>query len=210
MKKIVELDSIQKKFKEKVIFDSFSCTIYENEFVAIIGKSGCGKSTLLNMIGLLDSPDKGNIVIFDKKNVKPFSRQANKLLKAKIGYLFQNFALIDNKSVYYNLYLSIDHFSFPDKKERILKALEDVGLKGFENKKICECSGGEQQRVALARLLIKPCQLILADEPTGSLDSVNKEVVFKILKKMQSQGKTIVIVSHDEELVERADRIINI
>lgn len=149
-------------------------------------------------------------VIFDKKNVKPFSRQANKLLKAKIGYLFQNFALIDNKSVYYNLYLSIDHFSFPDKKERILKALEDVGLKGFENKKICECSGGEQQRVALARLLIKPCQLILADEPTGSLDSVNKEVVFKILKKMQSQGKTIVIVSHDEELVERADRIINI
>ena len=162
------------------------------------------------MIGLLDSPDKGNIAIFDKKNVKPFSRQANKLLKAKIGYLFQNFALIDNKSVYYNLYLSIDHFSFPDKKERILKALEDVGLKGFENKKICECSGGEQQRVALARLLIKPCQLILADEPTGSLDSVNKEVVFKILKKMQSQGKTIVIVSHDEELVERADRIINI
>ena len=112
--------------------------------------------------------------------------------------------------MYYNLYLSVDHFSFPDKKERILNALEDVGLKGFENKKICECSGGEQQRVALARLLIKPCQLILADEPTGSLDSVNKEVVFKILKKMQSQGKTIVIVSHDEELVKRADRIINI
>ena len=199
--------------------------IEQGSFVAIQGASESGKSTLLNMIGLLDSPDKGNIVIFDKKNVKPFSRQANKLLKAKIGYLFQNFALIDNKSVYYNLYLSVDHFSFPNKKERILKALEDVGLKGFENKKICECSGGEQQRVAiaraiaknpklllcaLARLLIKPCQLILADEPTGSLDSVNKEVVFKILKKMQAQGKTIVIVSHDEELVERADRIINI
>ena len=193
-----------------MIFDDFSMEIEQGSFVAIQGASGSGKSTLLNMIGLLDSPDKGNIVIFDKKNVKPFSRQANKLLKAKIGYLFQNFALIDNKSVYYNLYLSVDHFSFPDKKERILKALEDVGLKGLENKKICECSGGEQQRVALARLLIKPCQLILADEPTGSLDSVNKEVVFKILKKMQSQGKTIVIVSHDEELVERADCIINI
>ena len=198
--KVVVVDKIHKQYHDHVIFDDF----------AIQGASGSGKSTLLNMIGLLDSPDKGNIVVFDKKNVKPFSRQANKLLKAKIGYLFQNFALIDNKSVYYNLYLSIDHFSFPDKKERILKALEDVGLKGFENKKICECSGGEQQRVALARLLIKPCQLILADEPTGSLDSVNKEVVFKILKKMQSQGKTIVIVSHDEELVERADRIINI
>lgn len=208
--KVVVVDKIHKQYHDHVIFDDFSMEIEQGSFVAIQGASGSGKSTLLNMIGLLDSPDKGNIAIFDKKNVKPFSRQANKLLKAKIGYLFQNFALIDNKSVYYNLYLSIDHFSFPDKKERILKALEDVGLKGFENKKICECSGGEQQRVALARLLIKPCQLILADEPTGSLDSVNKEVVFKILKKMQSQGKTIVIVSHDEELVERADRIINI
>ena len=195
--KVVVVDKIHKQYHDHVIFDDFSMEIEQGSFVAIQGASGSGKSTLLNMI-------------FDKKNVKPFSRQANKLLKAKIGYLFQNFALIDNKSVYYNLYLSIDHFSFPDKKERILKALEDVGLKDFENKKICECSGGEQQRVALARLLIKPCQLILADEPTGSLDSVNKEVVFKILKKMQSQGKTIVIVSHDEELVERADRIINI
>ena len=200
--KVVVVDKIHKQYHDHVIFDDFSMEIEQGSFVAIQGASGSGKSTLLYMIGLLASPDK--------KNVKPFSRQANKLLKAKIGYLFQNFALIDNKSVYYNLYLSIDHFSFPDKKERILKALEDVGLKGFENKKICECSGGEQQRVALARLLIKPCQLILADEPTGSLDSVNKEVVFKILKKMQSQGKTIVIVSHDEELVERADRIINI
>ena len=206
--KVVVVDKIHKQYHDHVIFDDFSMEIEQGSFVAIQGASGSGKSTLLNMIGLLDSPDKGNIVIFDKKNVKSFSRQANKL--AKIGYLFQNFALIDNKSVYYNLYLSIDHFSFSDKKERILKALEDVGLKGFENKKICECSGGEQQRVALARLLIKPCQLILADEPTGSLDSVNKEVVFKILKKMQAQGKTIVIVSHDEELVERADRIINI
>lgn len=175
--KVVVVDKIHKQYHDHVIFDDFSMEIEQGSFVAIQGASESGKSTLLNMIGLLDSPDKGNIVIFDKKNVKPFSRQANKLLKAKIGYLFQNFALIDNKSVYYNLYLSIDHFSFPDKKKRILKALEDVGLKGFENKKICECSGGEQQRVALARLLIKPCQLILADEPTGSLDSVNKEVM---------------------------------
>lgn len=146
--KVVVVDKIHKQYHDHVIFDDFSMEIEQGSFVAIQGASGSGKSTLLNMIGLLDSPDKGNIVIFDKKNVKPFSRQANKLLKAKIGYLFQNFALIDNKSVYYNLYLSIDHFSFPDKKERILKALEDVGLKGFENKKICECSGGEQQRVA--------------------------------------------------------------
>ena len=108
MKKIVELDSIQKKFKEKVIFDSFSCTIYENEFVAIIGKSGCGKSTLLNMIGLLDSPDSGEIILFGEKGIKPFSKKATLLLKSKIGYLFQNFALIENKTVYENLQMAIN------------------------------------------------------------------------------------------------------
>ena len=101
--KVVVVDKIHKQYHDHVIFDDFSMEIEQGSFVAIQGASGSGKSTLLNMIGLLDSPDKGNIAIFDKKNVKPFSRQANKLLKAKIGYLFQNFALIDNKSVYYNL-----------------------------------------------------------------------------------------------------------
>lgn len=208
--KVVTVEKIHKQFQDHIIFEDFSMEIEQGTFVAIQGASGSGKSTLLNMIGLLDVPDKGNITIFNQKNVKPFSRQANTLLKSKIGYLFQNFALIENKSVFYNLNLSIDHFSFVDKKERIQKALEEVGLQGFENKKICECSGGEQQRIALARLLIKPCQLILADEPTGSLDSKNKEIVFQILKKMQAQGKTIVIVSHDEELVKRADSIVNL
>ena len=208
--KVVVVDKIHKQYHDHVIFDDFSMEIEQGSFVAIQGASGSGKSTLLNMIGLLDSPDKGNIVIFDKKNVKPFSRQANKLLKAKIGYLFQNFALIDNKSVYYNLYLSIDHFSFPDKKERILKALEDVGLKGFENKKICECSGGEQQRVALARLLIKPCQLILADEPTGNLDSASSKEILQILKSMHEQGKTVILITHDNEIAAQAKRVIKI
>ena len=200
--KVVVVDKIHKQYHDHVIFDDFSMEIEQGSFVAIQGASGSGKSTLLNMIGLLDSPDKGNIVIFDKKNVKPFSRQANKLLKAKIGYLFQNFALIDNKSVYYNLYLSIDHFSFPDKKERILKALEDVGLKGFENKKICECSGGEQQRVALARLLIKPCQLILADEPTGNLDPKNSMEIMQILDQINQRGITVIVSTHDNAMVD--------
>ena len=208
--KVVVVDKIHKQYHDHVIFDDFSMEIEQGSFVAIQGASGSGKSTLLNMIGLLDSPDKGNIVIFDRKNVKPFSRQANKLLKAKIGYLFQNFALIDNKSVYYNLYLSIDHFSFPDKKERILKALEDVGLKGFENKKICECSGGEQQRVALARLLIKPCQLILADEPTGNLDSASIKEILQILKSMHEQGKTVILITHDNGIAAQARRVVRI
>lgn len=208
--KAIIVDKIHKQYHNHVIFDNFSMDVEQGNFVAIQGASGSGKSTLLNMIGLLDKPDYGDIVVFGNKNVVPFSRQANKILKNQIGYLFQNFALIENKTVSHNLNMSIDHFKFSDKQKRISQALEEVGLKGFENKKIYECSGGEQQRIALARLLIKPCELILADEPTGSLDEKNKEIVFQILKKMQQQGKTIVIVSHDLQLVNRADQIINI
>lgn len=208
--KAIVVDKIHKQYHNHVIFDDFSLEVDLGSFVAIQGASGSGKSTLLNMIGLLDKPDYGDIVVFGNKNVIPFSRQANRILKNQIGYLFQNFALIENKTVFNNLNMSIDHFRFSDKQKRISQALEEVGLKGFENKKIYECSGGEQQRIALARLLIKPCELVLADEPTGSLDEKNKEIVFQILKDMQKQGKTIVIVSHDSQLVSRADKIINI
>ena len=208
--KAIVVDKIHKQYHNHVIFDDFSMEVDLGSFVAIQGASGSGKSTLLNMIGLLDKPDYGDIVVFGNKNVIPFSRQANRILKNQIGYLFQNFALIENKTVFNNLNMSIDHFGFSDKQKRISQALEEVGLKGFENKKIYECSGGEQQRIALARLLIKPCELVLADEPTGSLDKKNKEIVFQILKDMQKQGKTIVIVSHDSQLVSRADKIINI
>lgn len=208
--KAIVVDKIHKQYHNHVIFDDFSMEVDLGSFVAIQGVSGSGKSTLLNMIGLLDKPDYGDIVVFGNKNVIPFSRQANRILKNQIGYLFQNFALIENKTVFNNLNISIDHFGFSDKQKRISQALEEVGLKGFENKKIYECSGGEQQRIALARLLIKPCELVLADEPTGSLDEKNKEIVFQILRDMQKQGKTIVIVSHDSQLVSRADKIINI
>lgn len=208
--KAIVVDKIHKQYHNHVIFDDFSLEVDLGSFVAIQGASGSGKSTLLNMIGLLDKPDYGDIVVFGNKNVIPFSRQANRILKNQIGYLFQNFALIENKTVFNNLNMSIDHFRFSDKQKRISQALEEVGLKGFENKKIYECSGGEQQRIALARLLIKPCELVLADEPTGSLDEKNKEIVFQILRDMQKQGKTIVIVSHDSQLVSRADKIINI
>lgn len=208
MKKIVELDSIQKKFKEKVIFDSFSCTIYENEFVAIIGKSGCGKSTLLNMIGLLDSPDSGEIILFGEKGIKPFSKKATLLLKSKIGYLFQNFALIENKTVYENLQMAINEKNNKTVNKYIEDALKKVGLNGYSKKYIYECSGGEQQRIALARLLVKPCELILADEPTGSLDEENKQIVIKLLKEFKKEGCTIIMVTHDIQLAEECDRVI--
>ena len=205
MKKIVELDSIQKKFKEKVIFDSFSCTIYENEFVAIIGKS-----TLLNMIGLLDSPDSGEIILFGEKGIKPFSKKATLLLKSKIGYLFQNFALIENKTVYENLQMAINEKNNKTVNKYIEDALKKVGLNGYSKKYIYECSGGEQQRIALARLLVKPCELILADEPTGSLDEENKQIVIKLLKEFKKEGCTIIMVTHDIQLAEECDRVIDL
>ncbi len=206
---IVELRNITKTYNNNIIFNQLSMEIEKNEFVVIMGKSGSGKSTLLNIIGLLDKPDCGDVKLFDEDNIKPFSKKAERILREKIGYLFQNFALLDNENVEYNLKMALENVK-GNKKELITRVLEKVGLKDYEKKKVCECSGGEQQRVAIARLLLKPCELILADEPTGSLDSYNRELVCDLLKKMQQEGKTIVVVTHDDYLKQYADRIINI
>jgi putative ABC transport system ATP-binding protein len=123
------------------------------------------------------------------------------LLRHKIGYLFQNFALIDNQTVKENLLVALAYRK-GDKNRMIAKALENVGLAGFEKKKVYQCSGGEQQRIAVARLLLKPCELVLADEPTGSLDEGNKRTIFSLLRLLQESGKTIIVVSHDPEVID--------
>lgn len=203
---IIEIKNLKKSYDQHIVLDDINMTIEENEFVIIMGKSGCGKSTLLNIIGMLDTFDSGEIKLFEKPIPKPFSKKAEKLLKEKIGYLFQNFALIDNESVEYNLRIIINKAD----KKMIDNVLEEVKLQGYNKKKIYECSGGEQQRIAISRLLLKPCELILADEPTGSLDNYNKEIVCKLLKEMQKEGKTIVVVTHDDYLKQYADRIIEL
>lgn len=207
---IIKVDNITKSFGEHVIFRDFSLQVEQGELLAVEGKSGSGKSTLLNMLGLLDKQDSGDIFLFGEKNIRPFTRKAETYLKYKIGYLFQNFALLENETVMYNMLLAVEHHKLENKKEKVLTALEQVGLKGYENKKIYKCSGGEQQRISIARLLIKPCELVLADEPTGSLDKENKEVVFTLLKQLQTMGKTIVVVSHDPDLIQIADRVVTI
>ena len=172
-------------------------------------REGSGKSTILNIIGLLDKATSGDVILFGQKNIRPFSMKAEQMLKNKIGYLFQNFALIENETVVNNLKLALENVR-GNKKEKISEALKEVGLEGYENKKIFKCSGGEQQRVAIARLLLKPCELILADEPTGSLDIKNREIVVKLLKNMQELGKTIIVVSHDPFFEEIADNVIDL
>ena len=206
---IVELKNVSKSYGDKNVLNDLSIKIEEGTFNVIMGASGSGKSTILNIIGLLDKATSGDVILFGQKNIRPFSMKAEQMLKNKIGYLFQNFALIENETVVNNLKLALENVR-GNKKEKISEALKEVGLEGCENKKIFKCSGGEQQRVAIARLLLKPCELILADEPTGSLDIKNREIVVKLLKNMQELGKTIIVVSHDPFFEEIADNVIDL
>lgn len=206
---IVELKNVSKSYGDKNVLNNLSVKIEEGTFNVIMGASGSGKSTILNIIGLLDKATSGDVILFGQKNIRPFSMKAEQMLKNKIGYLFQNFALIENEIVVNNLKLALENVR-GNKKEKISEALKEVGLEGYENKKIFKCSGGEQQRVAIARLLLKPCELILADEPTGSLDIKNREIVVKLLKNMQELGKTIIVVSHDPFFEEIADNVIDL
>ena len=198
---IVELENVSKSYEDKNVLNNLSFKIEEGTFNVIMGASGSGKSTILNIIGLLDKATSGDVILFGQKNIRPFSMKAEQMLK--------NFALIENETVANNLKLALENVR-GNKKEKISVALKEVGLEGYENKKIFKCSGGEQQRVAIARLLLKPCELILADEPTGSLDIKNREIVVKLLKNMQEQGKTIIVVSHDPFFEAIADNVIDL
>ena len=202
---MISIKNLQKSYDDKVLFDNFDLEIPDGSFVVITGESGSGKSTLLNMIGGIEEPDGGSIKVdgFDvtgRGNKREYFRDV-------VGFLFQNFALLENKTVKENLEMI-------QKAGRsgmeINEALEKVGLKDVLNKKVYKLSGGEQQRIALARLMIKKCSLILADEPTGSLDKRNSDVVMSVLHDLNLKGKTVVVVTHDQDIVSRADNVVHI
>lgn len=211
MRDIIELKAISKSY-DKNIINNLSIKIKENEMVAIVGQSGKGKSTLLNIIGLLENADSGEVIIDDRKNIKANSNEATKIIREKISYLFQNFALVEQETVYENLKIALKYVKISNnEKEKLIKsALKSVDLEGYEKRKIFELSGGEQQRVAIARVILKPSKIVLADEPTGSLDSKNRDKVLELLKKMNKDGKTIVIVTHDNQLASNCDRSIEL
>lgn len=206
---IIEARGISKSFNQRKIIDNFDIDIEENSFTVIMGPSGSGKTTLLNLLGILEKADKGIIKVAGLKNVKPFSRKAEMLLRNKIGFLFQEFALVENETVFYNLKLALEYVK-GDKKSLIKNALDEVGLSNYESKMIYECSGGEQQRIALARLLLKPCEIIMADEPTGSLDENNRNLVCEFLKELHRNGKTIIVVTHDPYIKQFATQYIDL
>lgn len=159
--------------------------------VAIVGKSGSGKSTLLNLLGLIDSDYSGRYEIFGQTNLAVNSAKSQIIIREHISYLFQNFALIDDETVEYNLMLALKYvkLSKKDKLKKVEEILERVGLSATLHQKVSELSGGEQQRIAVARAILKPSQLILADEPTGSLDPENRDLVLKFLLEMNREGK---------------------
>lgn len=209
---MIELRNITKKFENKTVFANFNLQIDQNEMVAIIGPSGSGKSTLLNILGLIDKVDDGDYQFEQYTNIKPNSRLAQKIIREKISYLFQNFALIEEDTVLQNLLLALKYVkqSKKEKTEIITAALQKVGLSEYLNSKIYELSGGQQQRIAVARAIIKPSELVLADEPTGSLDSKNRDEIIKLLLELNDAGKTVIVVTHDSHVAEKCHRVLEL
>lgn len=202
---MIELKNVTKAYGNKTIFSKLSFKIDTGEFVVFSGKSGCGKSTMLSLIGGIEKATSGQIIVDGTDITNNYNRI--KYFSEKVAFLFQNFALSENKTVKQNLEMvpkkSRSGVSIPD-------ALKAVGIEDKLNEYIYTLSGGEQQRVALARIMIKKCDIILADEPTGSLDKENANAVIDILKKLNTEnGKTVIMVTHDEELKKVGDRIIN-
>lgn len=208
---VISLKNINKSFGSNKILENFNLEIKKGESIAILGKSGSGKSTLLNIIGLLDEFDSGEFNILENKNIKPSSKEAEKLRRYEIGYIFQNFALIDNVTVSENLDISLAYRDdIEDKNIAKLKMLEEVGLEDKIDSKVYELSGGEQQRVSIAMVFLKPCNIILADEPTGSLDDMNKKIIMEFLEKANKDGKTLIIVTHDKDVSKICERIVEL
>lgn len=195
---MIKIKDLYKEYN-KVIFDDFNLEIKEGQFVLFSGESGKGKSTLLNIIGMLDSDYGGDIEILGHENPQIDSKVGRLLLNNDISYLFQNFGLMDNKTIYENLAIisKIRSLSKKEKQKAIKEVLEKVNLQMSVDSPIYELSGGEQQRVAIAKVILKSPKLILCDEPTGSLDKVNANSIMQILTDLNRQGSTIVIASHD-------------
>jgi len=205
--KIFRTDEVETTALNKVNFE-----VQDGEFVAIMGPSGCGKSTLLNILGLLDNPTSGQF-FFNGNEVSRFrERQRTNLRKGNIGFVFQSFNLIDELNVYENVELPLLYLkmSATERKERVAKVLERMQIAHRKKHYPQQLSGGQQQRVAVARAVVTTPSLILADEPTGNLDSANGEEVLSLLTELNNEGTTIIMVTHSPSDAEKAHRIVQL
>ncbi|MCU7496552.1 MAG: ABC transporter ATP-binding protein [Ignavibacteria bacterium] len=197
---------------ETTALNNVNIEIKEKEFVAIMGPSGCGKSTLLNILGLLDNPTGGEYSFMGQEVSKHSERQRAHLRKANIGFVFQSFNLIDELTVYENVELPLLYIGMPSskRKEMVLEVLERTQMMHRKDHFPQQLSGGQQQRVAVSRAVVARPKLILADEPTGNLDSANGEEVMNILTKLNEEGTTIAMVTHSPHDSEYAHRVIHL
>lgn len=209
---MIKLSKIYKSFDKRVVLSDVTLSVSNNEYVCITGESGAGKTTLLNLIGLLDKPDCGEVSINDKTHSTP--REILKMRRNFFGYIFQDYLLMNDKTVQENINISKNILKYENGKQDekdINEIMERVRLdSAYLNKKVYQLSGGEQQKVAIARMLLKPYELVLADEPTGNLDYKNKNEIIEIFKEIKKNKKTIICVTHDNDVADSADRVINL
>ena len=215
-KSVIDLKKVSKKYEmgEDVFYAlrDVSLKINKGEFVAIIGPSGSGKSTLMHVIGLLDKPTSGEVYLGGEEVHNLSEIKQAELRNKHIGFIFQVFNLLSRTSALENVEMPLIYSGIKkkDREERATKVLEIVGLRDRLQNKPSQLSGGQQQRVAIARALINNPSLILADEPTGNLDSKSGEEILSLLNKLNNEGNTIVVVTHDSDIAKRAKRIITI
>jgi putative ABC transport system ATP-binding protein len=212
---IINMTNIEKVYKMGSstfkALDSVSLNICKGEYAAIVGPSGAGKSTLMNIIGCLDKPTNGEYIL-DGLNTSCNDNKLAEIRNKKIGFIFQNYNLLPKLNIFENIELPLLYLGYPNSriKEKVLSVIEKVGLESHLKHKPSELSGGQMQRVAIARALVTEPQIILADEPTGALDSKTGKEVLKMLTDLNTEGNTIIIITHDKEIASYAKRIITV
>jgi putative ABC transport system ATP-binding protein len=214
--KMIQTEQLKKVFRtdevETTALNDVNLEITKGEFVAIMGPSGCGKSTLLNILGLLDNPSGGKYY-FDGKEVSKYrERQRTNMRKGNVGFVFQSFNLIDELNVYENVELPLLYLRIPvsERRKRVSAILDRMQISHRKKHFPQQLSGGQQQRVAVARAVVADPKLILADEPTGNLDSKNGEEVMQLLEELNKEGTTIIMVTHSPAHAERAQRVVHL
>ena len=215
---IIELKQIDKKYNEGKDNEvhalcSVDLVVVKGESLAVMGVSGSGKSTLLNILGCLDKATSGCYILNEQNIEQKNAAELAKIRNKTIGFVLQSFGLIEDDTVYTNVKMPLlfsDNFKGKEIKKRVYEVIKQVGLEGLENKKVKDMSGGQCQRVAIARAIVNDPDIILADEPTSALDSKTAGEIMDLFEKLKTLGKTLIIVTHDQKVADKLDRIVHI
>lgn len=207
---MIELKNITKSFDGRTVVNDVSLLIKDENFVSIVGKSGSGKSTLLNIIGSLEKPDSGSVLIDEKDVVKMSASERAAFRNKKIGFIFQSFFLEPSYDVFHNVAVPLLIAGKKDIEQRVRSVLEQVDMLDYKDKKVVKLSGGEQQRICIARALVNEPQILLADEPCGNLDIQNSKIIMELLRSLAGNGRKVFMVTHDMDDAGMADRMVTI